>query len=98
MAQAACDLSDRVIITSDNPRSEDPEIILKQMIENFEISAPNQVICDRALAIKTAVNHAKSGDVVIILGKGHEKGQDINGVIYSFDDLIELARAIEDKR
>lgn len=90
--------ADIAIFTSDNPRSEDPEIILKQMIENVEISAPNQVISDRALAIKTAVNHAKSGDVVIILGKGHEKGQDINGVIYSFDDLIELARAIEDKR
>ena len=90
--------ADIAIFTSDNPRSENPEVILKQMIEKIEISTPNQVISDRALAIKTAVNYARTGDVVIILGKGHEKGQEIEGVIYPFDDRIELARAIEDKR
>lgn len=98
MGMALRDGADIAIFTSDNPRSEDPEVILRQMIENIEISAPNQVVIDRSLAIKTAVNHAKTGDVVIILGKGHEKGQEIDGVIYAFDDRIELARAIEDKR
>ena len=98
MGIALQDGADIAIFTSDNPRSEDPEVILKQMIENIEIAAPNQVVSDRTLAIKTAVNHAETGDVVIILGKGHEKGQEIDGVIYSFDDRIELARAIEDKR
>ncbi len=98
MGMALRDGADIAIFTSDNPRSEDPEVILKQMTENIEILAPNQVISDRTLAIKTAVNHAKTGDVVIILGKGHEMGQDINGVIHAFDDRFELARAIEDKR
>jgi UDP-N-acetylmuramoyl-L-alanyl-D-glutamate--2,6-diaminopimelate ligase len=98
MGLALRDGADIAIFTSDNPRSEDPEVILKQMVEKIEISAPNQIISDRTLAIKTAVNHAKSGDVVIILGKGHEKGQEIDGVIYAFDDRLELARAIEDKR
>jgi UDP-N-acetylmuramoyl-L-alanyl-D-glutamate--2,6-diaminopimelate ligase len=98
MGLALKDGADIAIFTSDNPRNENPEVILKHMTEKVEISAPNQVITDRALAIKTAVNHAKSGDVVIILGKGHEKGQEIDGVIHAFDDRIELARAIEDKR
>ncbi|MDP1851464.1 MAG: UDP-N-acetylmuramoyl-L-alanyl-D-glutamate--2,6-diaminopimelate ligase [Candidatus Planktophila sp.] len=98
MGMALRNGADVAIFTSDNPRSEDPEVILEQMTENIEILAPNQVISDRTLAIKTAVNHAKTGDVVIILGKGHEMGQEINGVIHAFDDRIELARAIEDKR
>lgn len=98
MGLALKDGADVAIFTSDNPRSEDPEVILKQMVEKIEISAPNQIISDRTLAIKTAVNHAKSGDVVIILGKGHEKGQEIDGIIHAFDDRLELARAIEDKR
>jgi UDP-N-acetylmuramoyl-L-alanyl-D-glutamate--2,6-diaminopimelate ligase len=98
MGIALRDGADIAIFTSDNPRSENPEVILEHMIENIEILSPNQVISDRALAIKTAVNHAKTGDVVIILGKGHEKGQEIAGVIHAFDDRIELARAIEDKQ
>ncbi len=98
MGMALRDGADIAIFTSDNPRSENPEAILGHMIENIEILSPNQVISDRALAIKTAVNHAKTGDVVIILGKGHEKGQEIAGVVHAFDDRIELARAIEDKR
>jgi UDP-N-acetylmuramoyl-L-alanyl-D-glutamate--2,6-diaminopimelate ligase len=98
MGMALRDGADIAIFTSDNPRSENPEVILDHMIENIEILAPNQVITDRALAIKTAVNHAKTGDVVIILGKGHEKGQEIAGVVHAFDDRIELARAIENKQ
>lgn len=98
MGKALREGADIAIFTSDNPRSEDPEVILEQMVENIEISEPHQIISDRTLAIKTAVNHAKNGDIVIILGKGHEKGQEIDGVIHAFDDRIELARAIEDKR
>ena len=98
MGKALREGSDIAIFTSDNPRTENPEEILDQMVGNIEISMPNQVISDRALAIRTAVNYAITGDVVIILGKGHEKGQDIDGVIHTFDDRIELARAIENKK
>ena len=98
MGSALHEGADIAIFTSDNPRSEKPEDILVQMLLDIEIETPNQVIIDRAVAIQTAVNHAEAGDVVIILGKGHEKGQEIAGVIHPFDDRIELARAIEDKK
>ncbi|MSO42902.1 MAG: UDP-N-acetylmuramoyl-L-alanyl-D-glutamate--2,6-diaminopimelate ligase [Candidatus Planktophila sp.] len=98
MGIALRDGADIAIYTSDNPRSEKPEDILVQMVLDIDVQAPNEVITDRAAAIKAAVNHAQSGDVVIVLGKGHEKGQEIAGVVHSFDDRIELARAIEDKK
>lgn len=87
--------SDVAIFTSDNPRSESAEEILKEMTVGIESAS---VISDRAEAIKSAVNEAGDGDVVIILGKGHETGQDIAGVMHSFDDRIELAKAIEEKK
>lgn len=87
--------SDVAIFTSDNPRSESAEEILKDMTVGIESAS---VISDRAEAIRSAVNEAGDGDVVIILGKGHETGQDIAGVMYSFDDRIELAKAIEEKK
>jgi UDP-N-acetylmuramoyl-L-alanyl-D-glutamate--2,6-diaminopimelate ligase len=68
------------------------------MILGLDIQEPSAVIEDRALAIKTAVNQAREGDLVVILGKGHEKGQEIDGVVHPFDDRVELARAIEDKK
>jgi UDP-N-acetylmuramoyl-L-alanyl-D-glutamate--2,6-diaminopimelate ligase len=86
------------IFTSDNPRSEKPQEILIQMVLGLEINKPSAVIEDRTQAIKAAVNEAKDGDLVIVLGKGHEKGQEVDGVILPFDDRIELARAIEDKK
>ena len=98
MGIALRDGADIAIYTSDNPRSEKPEDILVQMVLDIDVQEPNQVITDRSAAIKAAVNHASAGDVVIVLGKGHEKGQEISGVIYPFDDRIELARAIEDKK
>lgn len=98
MGQALRDGSDIAIYTSDNPRSENPEEILVQMVLDIEITPPSEVIVDRARAIRAAVNLAEAGDVVMVLGKGHEKGQEINGTIYEFDDRIELARAIEDKK
>jgi UDP-N-acetylmuramoyl-L-alanyl-D-glutamate--2,6-diaminopimelate ligase len=86
--------SDLAIFTSDNPRSEDPAQILLEMVgaqlEN-EIVEP-----DRRAAIASAVLEAEAGDCVIVLGKGHEIGQEIKGVKYPFDDRVELARAIEE--
>ncbi|RKD13235.1 UDP-N-acetylmuramoyl-L-alanyl-D-glutamate--2,6-diaminopimelate ligase [Pelobium manganitolerans] len=88
MAQAACDWSDKVILTSDNPRSENPGTIITEM--QAGVSAVNQkkvlVISDRKEAIKTAVHLAKAGDIILLAGKGHEKYQEINGVRKHFDD------------
>lgn len=88
MAQAACDLSDRVILTSDNPRTEDPEAILRDMETGLSSSAKRKyiTIADRKLAIEEAVKMAKPEDIILVAGKGHEKYQDINGVKYPFDD------------
>jgi len=95
MAQAACDLSDKVILTSDNPRTEQAEDILKDMEAGLSSSAKRKYISitDRKEAIKTAVNLANQDDIILIAGKGHEKYQDINGIKYPFDDkkvLVEM--------
>jgi UDP-N-acetylmuramoyl-L-alanyl-D-glutamate--2,6-diaminopimelate ligase len=88
MAQTACDLSDKVILTSDNPRTEDPAQILKDMEEGLSSSAKRKYISiiDRREAIKTAVNLANREDIILVAGKGHEKYQDIKGVKHPFDD------------
>jgi UDP-N-acetylmuramoyl-L-alanyl-D-glutamate--2,6-diaminopimelate ligase len=98
MGKALHDGADVAFFTSDNPRSEKPEEILIQMTLDLDIQEPSAVIQDRSLAIKAAVNQAQEGDLVLILGKGHEKGQEVDGKIEPFDDLVELARAIEDKK
>jgi len=98
MGKALHQGADVAIFTSDNPRSEKPEEILVQMTLGLDIQEPNAVIVDRSTAIKSAVNEAQEGDLVLILGKGHEKGQEIAGVNHPFDDRVELARAIEDKK
>lgn len=88
MAQVACDLSDRVILTSDNPRTEDPLAILKDMEDGLSSAAKRKYISivDRREAIKMAVSLANKEDIILIAGKGHEKYQDINGVKSPFDD------------
>ena len=88
MAQVACDLSNKVFFTSDNPRSEDPEQIIKDMEEGLTSAAKRKYISitSRNEAIKAAVNFAKSGDIILIAGKGHEKYQEIKGVRQAFDD------------
>jgi UDP-N-acetylmuramoyl-L-alanyl-D-glutamate--2,6-diaminopimelate ligase len=86
--------SDIAIFTSDNPRSESPDQILREMIGNLNISSPDSVILDRREAIKYAVSMANSGDSILLLGKGHESGQEINGVITPFNDVEELSDAI----
>jgi UDP-N-acetylmuramoyl-L-alanyl-D-glutamate--2,6-diaminopimelate ligase len=98
MGKALHEGADVAIFTSDNPRSEKPEEILVQMTLGLDIQEPSVVIVDRSTAIQTAVNEAQEGDLVLILGKGHEKGQEIAGINHPFDDRVELARAIEDKK
>lgn len=95
MGQALRAGSDFAIFTSDNPRSEDPVQILREMTGEGEFQS-EFVEVDRRGAIAIAVLEAQPGDCVIVLGKGHEKGQEINGIKFPFDDRIELARAIEE--
>lgn len=95
MGRALLDGSDIAIFTSDNPRSEDPDQILDQMTEGLGITLPNVRLLDRAQAIDYAVEQASAGDVVVILGKGHEQGQEANGFVSPFDDRLALAEAIE---
>ncbi|MEP6748056.1 MAG: UDP-N-acetylmuramoyl-L-alanyl-D-glutamate--2,6-diaminopimelate ligase [Bacteroidota bacterium] len=92
MAAEACKYSDRVILTSDNPRSEDPYQILKDMEQGLNTAAKRKTvsIADRREAIKTAISLSKPEDIVLIAGKGHEKYQDIKGVKHHFDDKEEL--------
>lgn len=88
MARIASLLSDMVILTSDNPRSEEPEMIIKDMQAGIDPAKTNKTlsITSREEAIKTAVNLAKPGDIILVAGKGHEKYQEIKGVRYPFDD------------
>jgi len=88
MAEAACEYSDKVIFTSDNPRSEDPAQIIKDMEEGLSAAAKRKYISivDRREAIKTAISLAKPEDIILIAGKGHEKYQEIKGVKNHFDD------------
>jgi UDP-N-acetylmuramoyl-L-alanyl-D-glutamate--2,6-diaminopimelate ligase len=98
MGEAACEYSDRVIFTSDNPRSELPEQILKEMEIGLNTAAKRKYISivDRREAIKTAVSLTKPEDIVLIAGKGHEKYQEIKGVRYPFDDKQVLKEVFED--
>lgn len=88
MAQVACDYSDKVILTSDNPRTEDAAQILKDMEEGLSSSAKRKYISivDRKEAIKTAVMMSNAEDIILVAGKGHEKYQDIKGTKHPFDD------------
>jgi UDP-N-acetylmuramoyl-L-alanyl-D-glutamate--2,6-diaminopimelate ligase len=88
MAEVACGHSNKVILTSDNPRSEEPEKIIKDMEKGVGISAKRKCISivDRKEAIKTAISLAKAEDIILVAGKGHEKYQEINGVRNYFDD------------
>lgn len=89
MAQIACELSTKVILTSDNPRSEDPAEIIKQMQKGVEPQHYKKAlaIVDRKEAIKTACSMANPGDIILLAGKGHETYQEIKGVKTPFDDL-----------
>jgi UDP-N-acetylmuramoyl-L-alanyl-D-glutamate--2,6-diaminopimelate ligase len=89
MGRAAKQLADRVIVTNDNPRSEDPLRIAEEIL--LGAGTDVEVDLDRHSAIEAAIGGAEAGDVVVIAGKGHEQGQEIAGVVHPFDDR-EVAR------
>ena len=97
MAKAACNYSDQVILTSDNPRTESPESILKEMEEGVTASAKMKVliIADRRQAIRTACRLAQKGDIILVAGKGHEKYQEIMGIKHPFDDKEVLRETLK---
>jgi len=98
MAAVAVKMSDRVILTSDNPRNEDPDEIIRQMKAGVEPSDSRKVlsITNRREAIRTAVALAQRGDIILLAGKGHENYQEINGVKNHFDDKEELSKAFKE--
>jgi UDP-N-acetylmuramoyl-L-alanyl-D-glutamate--2,6-diaminopimelate ligase len=97
MGSIASDLSDKVILTSDNPRNEDPEVIITEM--ELGVAAQNykktMSITDRKQAIKTACQLAQPNDIILIAGKGHETYQEINGVRHDFDDMKMVKELLE---
>ena len=91
MGKIASERADKVIVTDDNSRDEDPEQIRAQVLE----AAPNAIeIADRAQAIKQAVMDLEEGDVLVVAGKGHETGQIVKSVVHDFDDVEEVKKAI----
>ncbi|MBS7233190.1 UDP-N-acetylmuramoyl-L-alanyl-D-glutamate--2,6-diaminopimelate ligase [Flavobacterium psychroterrae] len=97
MAKIATDLSDKAILTSDNPRNEDPEVILDEMEKGVEAHNYKKIlrITDRKQAIKTACQLAQPNDIILIAGKGHETYQEINGVRNHFDDMETVKEILE---
>ena len=98
MAAVAVKLSDRVILTSDNPRNEDPDVIIRQMKAGVAEEDQGKVlsITNRREAIRTAVALAKRGDIILLAGKGHETYQEIKGVKNHFDDKEVLSEAFKE--
>lgn len=96
MGKIAANHSDRIIITSDNPRTEDPEAIIEDIKKGIEVHQRNKVlsISNRREAIKTAVALAQPNDILLLAGKGHEKYQEINGERKHFDDKEELSKVL----
>lgn len=92
MAKIAAEMCNTLILTSDNPRTEDPERILDDMEAGLNTAQKENAlrITDRRQAIKTACSLAKNGDIILVAGKGHEKYQEVNGVRHHFDDKEEL--------
>jgi UDP-N-acetylmuramoyl-L-alanyl-D-glutamate--2,6-diaminopimelate ligase len=97
MASIACRLSDKVVLTSDNPRDEDPNVIIQEMQTGVMPTEARKtlVIADREEAIKTACMMAKEKDIVLVAGKGHEDYQEIKGVKYPFDDRKVVERMLK---
>ena len=95
MAQEAVKQSDLVILTSDNPRFEEPQAILDDMMAGLDKEQMRNVLCivDRREAIRTACRMAQKGDVILVAGKGHEDYQEVQGVKHHFDDKEELRAA-----
>jgi UDP-N-acetylmuramoyl-L-alanyl-D-glutamate--2,6-diaminopimelate ligase len=83
-----------VVLTSDNPRSEDPQTILNHMLAGLKQASKAIVIADRAQAITSTVQHARIQDVVLVAGKGHEDYQEISGVKHPFSDVQQAREAL----
>ena len=92
MAAAANALADVVIVTDDNPRSEDPASIRAEVLAGAPTARDGG---DRGSAIRQGVDLLRDGDVLVVAGKGHEQGQTVGGVVHPFDDAVELSRALE---
>jgi len=97
MAKIACQFSDRVIFTSDNPRDEDPDAIISEMKKGVSPQNYRKTItqADRKEAIKLACSMAEKKDLILLAGKGHEKYQEIKGKRYDFDDRLVLREMLE---
>jgi len=97
MARAAVRQSDRLILTSDNPRFEEPDDIIADMHAGLDAAEKDRTLCitDRRQAIRTAIALAQKGDVILVAGKGHEDYQDVKGVKHHFDDREEIKLIIE---
>jgi UDP-N-acetylmuramoyl-L-alanyl-D-glutamate--2,6-diaminopimelate ligase len=89
MGKVASELADRVVVTSDNPRSEDPQAIIDQVLGGIDAAFRDRcdVCVDRRQAIETAIDEARGGDIVLIAGKGHETYQEIAGRRIDFSDV-----------
>ena len=95
MGRVAAELSDRVYVTSDNPRTEDPESIIDEVLSGVPRGTSCVRLSDRAEAIESAIREARSGDLVLIAGKGHETYQEVDGMQHPFDDVDVVRTAIE---
>jgi UDP-N-acetylmuramoyl-L-alanyl-D-glutamate--2,6-diaminopimelate ligase len=98
MGSALLEEAGIAIFTSDNPRSEDPGKILEEMSKHLQVAQPSRVIVDRYEAIAYAVSLCQPGDTLLVLGKGHENGQEIKGEKIDFDDRLVLAKILEESR
>jgi len=98
MAQAACQWADQIILTSDNPRSEEPKAIIEDMKKGLNASQMKKVLTieDRQEAIKLGLTLCSEGDILLIAGKGHEKYQEIKGERFPFDDMAILKEHLKD--
>ncbi|HOU22483.1 MAG TPA: cyanophycin synthetase, partial [Kiritimatiellia bacterium] len=94
MGAAVSAAADYAIVTSDNPRSEDPQAIIADILEGMDRTCPLLVEPDRALAIRAALHAAQPGDTVLVAGKGHESYQEIAGRMTPFDDRQVLRAAL----
>jgi UDP-N-acetylmuramoyl-L-alanyl-D-glutamate--2,6-diaminopimelate ligase len=96
MTSIAANMSDQIIVTADNPRTENLDSIIEDMISTLDPVQKKKILIihDRKQAIKTACALANEGDIVLLAGKGHEKYQDINGVKHPFDDVSELIESL----
>ena len=96
MGRAAGEGSDLVVLTSDNPRSEDPDAIIAEALVGVRETAIECIVePDRATAIKLAIEAAKPGDIVLLAGKGHEKVQILRDHTIPFDDVAEAAQCLK---